>query len=110
LKKSLHAHILNLSPPINLNKIWFKNHVAYTLAKYSMSIYALGWAEEFKSIPISVNCLWPKSIISTSAIKNNFGKENIYQFSRKPSIVADSAFYILSTKPGSLTGKFLYVK
>ncbi len=75
-----------------------------------MSIYALGWAEEFKSIPISVNCLWPKSIISTSAIKNNFGKENIYQFSRKPSIVADSAFYILSTKPGSLTGKFLYVK
>jgi citronellol/citronellal dehydrogenase len=81
LKNSNHAHILNLSPPINLNKIWFGNHVAYTLAKYSMSIYALGWAEEFKNIPIAVNCLWPKTIIATAAIKNNFGKENIYQFS-----------------------------
>jgi citronellol/citronellal dehydrogenase len=74
-----------------------------------MSIYALGWAEEFKKIPISVNCLWPKTIISTAAIQNNFGKENFFQFSRKPSIVAEAAFCILSTKPGKLTGKFLYV-
>ncbi len=83
--------------------------MAYTLAKYSMSIYALGWAEEFKNIPIAVNCLWPKTIIATAAIKNNFGKENIYQFSWKPEIVADAAFYILSCKPNLLSGWFLYV-
>lgn len=83
--------------------------MAYTLSKYSMSLYALGWAEEFREIPISVNCLWPKTIISTAAIKNNFGKENIYRFSRKPSFVAEAAFCILSCKPGFLTGKFLYV-
>ena len=56
-----------------MNPNWFKNHSAYTLAKYSMSIYALGWSKEFKKFNISVNCIWPKSTIATSAIKNHLG-------------------------------------
>lgn len=59
--KSRHPHILNISPPLNLNPAWFANHVAYTIAKYGMSMCALGMAEEFKADKIGVNCLWPRT-------------------------------------------------
>lgn len=61
LLKSRHPHILNISPPLNLNPMWFKQHVAYTIAKYGMSLCALGMAEEFKDDKIGVNCLWPRT-------------------------------------------------
>lgn len=61
LLKSRHAHILNISPPLNLNPLWFKQHVAYTIAKYGMSMCALGMAEEFRDDKIAVNCLWPRT-------------------------------------------------
>lgn len=108
LKKSSHAHILNISPPLNLNPFWFKNHVAYTISKYGMSMCALGMAEEFKADNISVNALWPRTAIYTAAIEMITGSSpDTKAASRKPEIMADAAYYILTTNPPSLTGKFL---
>lgn len=108
LKKSNHAHILNISPPLNLNPFWFKNHVAYTISKYGMSMCALGMAEEFKTDNIAVNALWPRTAIYTAAIEMlTSGSEEAKATSRKPEIMADAAYYILTTNPPSLTGKFL---
>lgn len=102
LKKSNHPHILILSPPINLNPKWFKDHLAYTLSKYGMSMCVLGLSEELRESNISVNALWPKTTIATAAIQYNFPKE-IYQASRKPEIVAQAALCILRQK---VTGQF----
>lgn len=106
LKKSDHAHILNLSPPLNLDPKWFGQHLAYTISKYGMSMIVLGLSEELKSIPVAVNALWPKTIIATAAIKNLPGGEQLINMSRKPSIVADAAFAILKKQPASFTGRF----
>uniref|UniRef100_A0A8D8T4W3 Hydroxysteroid dehydrogenase-like protein 2 n=1 Tax=Cacopsylla melanoneura TaxID=428564 RepID=A0A8D8T4W3_9HEMI len=108
LKKSSHAHILNISPPLNLNPFWFKNHVAYTISKYGMSMCALGMAEELKEENISVNALWPRTAIYTAAIEMiTGGSPDAKATARKPEIMADAAYYILSSDPPSLTGKFL---
>ncbi|KAI5701450.1 hypothetical protein M8J75_009703 [Diaphorina citri] len=108
LKKSNHAHILNISPPLNLNPFWFKNHVAYTISKYGMSMCALGMAEEFKGDNIAVNALWPRTAIYTAAIEMlTGGSADAKATSRKPEIMADAAYYILSSNPPSLTGQFL---
>ncbi|MFV0604917.1 MAG: SDR family oxidoreductase [Niabella sp.] len=104
LKQSGHAHILTLSPPINLNPKWLGNHVAYTLSKYNMSMMAMGWAEEFKNIPIASNALWPKTTIDTAAVRNLLGGEALAKMSRTPQIVADAAFHILKETPASCTG------
>lgn len=108
LKKSSHAHILNISPPLNLNPFWFKNHVAYTISKYGMSMCALGMAEELKGDNISVNALWPRTAIYTAAIEMlTGGSGDAKATARKPDIMADAAYYILTTNPPSLTGRFL---
>jgi citronellol/citronellal dehydrogenase len=107
LKKSTHAHILTLSPPINLDPKWLGPHVAYTLSKYSMSVLAMGWAEEFKSVPIASNTLWPKTTIATAAVKNLLGGEQLMKMSRWPEIVADATAAIVSKAPDLLTGKAL---
>ncbi|MBC7721303.1 MAG: SDR family oxidoreductase, partial [Pedobacter sp.] len=73
LKKSSNAHILTLSPPINLDPKWIGPHLAYTLTKYNMSMMALGWAEEFKNHPIASNALWPRTTIDTAAVRNLLG-------------------------------------
>lgn len=104
LLKSDHAHILNLSPPLNLNPIWFGNHVAYTIAKYGMSMCVLGMSNEFKG-DIGVNALWPKTAIQTAAVEMLLG-DNSSLYSRKPDIVADAAYEILSSDPKSVTGNF----
>jgi citronellol/citronellal dehydrogenase len=96
LKKSSNPHILTLSPPLNFDMKWFKPHVAYTLAKYNMSLLTSAWAEEFKKDGIASNSLWPATLIATAAVKNLLGGEKLFQVSRKPEIVADAAFYILS--------------
>lgn len=105
LKKAKNPHILNLSPPLNMNPKWFKKHLAYTMSKYGMSMCTLGMAEEFKSDGIAVNSLWPKTIIATAAISVNFPKI-IYHASRKPAIVADAAYEILTSDSRKVTGNF----
>ncbi|XP_037547870.1 hydroxysteroid dehydrogenase-like protein 2 [Nematolebias whitei] len=104
LLKSGRPHILNLSPPLNLNPVWFKNHTAYTMAKYGMSMCVLGMAEEFRG-QIAVNALWPKTAIQTAAM-DMLGGDGIGKQCRKADIIADAAYAILS-KPKDYTGHFL---
>lgn len=105
LKKSSNPHILNLSPPLNMQAKWFQAHVAYTMSKYGMSMCTLGMAEEFKALGIAVNSLWPKTLIATAAISVNFPK-HIFAASRKPSIMADAAYFILTSNSHEVTGNF----
>lgn len=104
LKKSKIAHILNLSPPLNLNPMWFKQHCAYTIAKYGMSMCVLGMAEEFRG-EIAVNALWPKTAIHTAAM-DMLGGSGIESQCRKVEIIADAAYSIFR-KPKSFTGNFI---
>jgi citronellol/citronellal dehydrogenase len=105
LKKGTNPHILTLSPPLNLDPKWFQHHVAYTIAKYGMSLCVLGMAEEFRVDGIAVNALWPRTVILTAALAMLGGitpPENC----RKPDIVADAAYAILTRDSRSYTGHF----
>ncbi|XP_072848108.1 hydroxysteroid dehydrogenase-like protein 2 [Pogona vitticeps] len=104
LRKSKIGHILNISPPINLNPIWFKNHCAYTISKYGMSMCVLGMSEEFKG-EVAVNALWPQTAIYTSAM-DMLGGAGVEKQCRKTDILADAAYCIL-TKPKNYTGNFV---
>lgn len=84
---------------------WFSNHVAYTMAKYGMSMCVLGMAREYENANISVNALWPRTIIYTAAVEMLHGQEG-YPFSRKPEIMADAAYAILCRSAGASTGNF----
>jgi len=95
LKKSANAHILNLSPPINMNPKWFKNHLAYTVSKYDMTMIAMGLAAELKEFGIACNSLWPVTTIATAAVQNLLGGDALMKMSRRPEIMADAAFEIL---------------
>ncbi|MEJ2294851.1 MAG: NAD(P)-dependent oxidoreductase [Candidatus Lokiarchaeota archaeon] len=106
LKKSENPHILNLSPPLNMDPKWFAHHIAYTMSKYGMSMCVLGMAEEFKKDKIAVNALWPRTAIATAAVKNLLGGENAVKHSRKPEIVADAAYYIITKPSKECTGNF----
>lgn len=106
LKKSENPHILMLSPPLDLKAKWFSGHLAYSIAKYGMSLCVLGLAEEFKQDGIAVNALWPRTVIATAAIANIVGGPELMQASRTPEIVADAA-HIIFTKPSrDFTGQF----
>jgi citronellol/citronellal dehydrogenase len=105
LKKSTNPHILTLSPPLNMKPKWFKDNLAYTISKYGMSMCTLGMSDELKSSGIAVNSLWPKTTIATAAIEVNFPKE-ILEASRKPSIMADAAYGILTSDSRQVTGNF----
>ncbi|MEE9273046.1 MAG: NAD(P)-dependent oxidoreductase [Robiginitomaculum sp.] len=107
LKESDHAHILNLSPPLDMSAKWFKNHTAYTIAKYGMSMCTLGMAEEFKSLGIGVNSLWPVTTINTAAVRNVLGGDQMAKMSRTPEILSDSAHLILTKDPKAFTGHFV---
>lgn len=105
LLKADNPHILNLSPPLSLNPKWFKNHCAYTMAKYGMSLCVLGMAEEFRDRGVAVNALWPRTVIYTAAIAMLEGMvkpENC----RTPEIVADAAHTILTRDSRSCSGNF----
>ncbi|MBA4167420.1 MAG: NAD(P)-dependent oxidoreductase [Chitinophagaceae bacterium] len=106
LKKSANPHILNLSPPINLDPKWFGKHVAYTISKYGMSMLVLGLAEELRPFNIAVNALWPRTTIATAAVQNLLGGDYLVKKSRKPDIVADAAFHILQKPSSQTTGNF----
>jgi citronellol/citronellal dehydrogenase len=107
LKKSEHAHILSLSPPINMAPHWLRPFAPYTLSKYGMTILTLGMAEEFRDYGISCNTLWPATYIATAAVEVNLGGDAASEVSRKPEIMADAAHHILCTVRGELTGQSL---
>ena len=106
LKKSENGHILTLSPPLNLAPHWFKNHVAYTIAKYGMSMVTLGLSGELEDDGIAANCLWPKTIIATAAVQNLLGGDQAMAQSRRPEIVADAASVIFQKDARENTGQF----
>jgi citronellol/citronellal dehydrogenase len=105
LLKAKNPHILNLSPPLNMSPKWFQNHVAYTMAKYGMSMCVLGMAAEFKDQGVAVNALWPRTTIATAAV-NMLGGEDMMRQSRKPEIISDAAHAILTSDSRSCTGNF----
>ncbi|MGN6419052.1 MAG: SDR family oxidoreductase [Pseudobacter sp.] len=106
LKKSHNPHILNLSPPLNMDPSWFSKHLAYTMSKYGMSMVILGLAEELKPHRIAANALWPKTTIATAAVQNLLGGDFLIQRSRKPEIVAEAALHILKQPSYECTGNF----
>jgi citronellol/citronellal dehydrogenase len=106
LRKADNPHILNLSPPLNMEARWFRNHVAYTMAKFGMSMCVLGMAAEFKGYGIGVNALWPRTAIDTAAVRNLLGGEAIANRSRTPEIIADAAWHILTKPSKECTGNF----
>jgi citronellol/citronellal dehydrogenase len=107
LKKAANPHILNISPPLNMEARWFAPHVAYTMAKFGMSMCVLGMADEYKSAGIAVNALWPRTAIATAAVKNLLGGDHAMRGSRKPEIMGDAAHAILTKPSRELTGRFL---
>lgn len=106
LKKSENPHILNLSPPLDMSAKWFAGTVAYTIAKYTMSMCVLGMAEEFKEFGIAVNALWPRTAIATAAVQNHLGGDEIMRLSRNVDIMADASYEILTKDAKSFTGNF----
>ena len=106
LKKSDHAHILTLSPPLDMAAKWFKAHVAYSIAKYGMSMCTLGMAAEFEKDAIAVNALWPLTAIDTAAVRNVLGGDQMAKMSRTPDIMADAAYAVLIRDPKTCTGNF----
>ncbi len=106
LKKSA-GHILNLSPPLNLASKWFAQFSPYTVTKYGMSMLTLGMSEEFASYGISVNSLWPQTMIATAAIEFQLGNRESFKQARLPSIMADAAHVILHSSGRQITGRLL---
>jgi citronellol/citronellal dehydrogenase len=104
LLKGRNPHILNLSPPLSLDPKWFRDHCAYTMAKYGMSLCVLGMSEEFRGAGVAVNALWPKTAIATAALAMIPGVEP--RFCRKPAILADAAHAILVRDSRACTGNF----
>lgn len=106
LKEAKNPHVLTLSPPLNMEARWFSGHVAYSIAKFGMSLCVLGFAEEFKEYGIAVNALWPRTTIATAAVQNLLGGDEMVQRSRYPSIMGDAAFHIFSRDSRTCTGNF----
>ncbi|MEM1007950.1 MAG: NAD(P)-dependent oxidoreductase [Myxococcota bacterium] len=106
LLRAQNPHVLNLSPPLHMQPHWFGPHVAYTIAKYGMSMCVLGMAEEFRGEGIAFNALWPKTAIATAAVQNLLGGKEAIQQCRTPQIVADAAYQILTRESRSCTGQF----
>ena len=106
LRQAENPHVLNLSPPLNMEARWFGPHVAYTMAKYGMSLCVLGMAEEFKREGIAFNALWPRTAIDTSAVRNLLGGDDMARRSRTPEILADAAYEILNRPSKTCSGNF----
>ncbi len=106
LLEAENPHILNISPPLNMEARWFAPHVAYTMAKYGMSMCVLGMAEEFRDEGVAVNALWPKTAIATAAVRNLLGGEQMIQQSRTPEIMSDAAHAVLTRESSECSGNF----
>ncbi|MBM3846403.1 MAG: NAD(P)-dependent oxidoreductase [Verrucomicrobia bacterium] len=107
LARAANPHILNISPPLSLAPRWFGPHVAYSIAKYGMSLCVLGMAEEFKGGGIAVNALWPRTIIATAAVQNLLGGDAAIRRARRPGIMGDAAHAVLTKPSREFTGRFL---
>ena len=107
LKKSANPHSLMLSPPLDMKAKWFAGHVAYSIAKYGMSLCVLGFAEELKKSGVAVNALWPRTTIATAAVNNLLGGDKLMRMSRTPEILADAAHMIFCKPAKTFTGNFL---
>jgi citronellol/citronellal dehydrogenase len=107
LKKAANPHVLMLSPPLDMSARWFAPHVAYTMAKFGMSMCVLGMAEEFRSDGIAFNALWPRTAIATAAVEFALGGDAMMKASRTPDILADAAHLIFTKPAKSFTGNFL---
>ena len=107
LKKSKNPHILTMSPPLEIKKKWFTGHIAYTMAKYGMSMCCLGWSDELRRWNIASNALWPRTAIATAAIKNILGGDYTMNRSRGPEIMADAAYLILIQNSKEFNGNFV---
>jgi citronellol/citronellal dehydrogenase len=107
LKQAANPHILMLSPPLDMNAKWFAPHVAYSMAKFNMSIIALGLAGELKAEGIAVNTLWPRTTIATAAVKNLLGGDALVRRSRTPDIMGDAAHVIFTQDAKTFSGRFL---
>jgi citronellol/citronellal dehydrogenase len=105
LRRAANPHILNLSPPLNLDQKWFSGHVAYTMSKYGMSMCTHGMSEEFRQDGIAVNSLWPRTAIATAAIRMLLSEHGVAA-SRRPEIVADAAWSIVTRDSRSYSGNF----
>ena len=106
LKQADNPHVLTLSPPLNMDPKWFGSHVAYTIAKYGMSMCTLGMAEEFRGDGVAFNSLWPRTIIATAAVQNLLGGDAAMARSRRPEIMGDAAHAIFSRPSRECTGNF----
>lgn len=106
LLKASNPHVLNLSPPLNMESRWFAPHVAYTMAKFGMSMCVLGMSAEFRKQGVAFNALWPKTAIATAAVNNLLGGEEAIKRCRKPEIMADAAYVIFSKSSRECTGNF----
>lgn len=106
LLKSSNPHILCLAPPIDMDRGWFAGTLPYTMAKYGMSLCVLGLSQEFSKQGVAVNALWPETGIATAAVANLLGGEAAVQCCRKPEIVADAAYEILTRESRTCTGNF----
>ncbi len=106
LKRSGNAHILSLSPPLDMQPKWFAPHLAYTISKFGMSMIVLGLSEELREHKIAVNALWPRTTIATAAVENLLGGDFLVQRSRQPEIVADAALDIVLRPSADCTGNF----
>ncbi|MDF2384138.1 NAD(P)-dependent oxidoreductase [Nostoc ellipsosporum NOK] len=104
LKKGNNPHILTLSPPVNIKPKWLAGHIAYTLAKYNMTLMAMGWAAEFKQYGIASNSLWPLTTIDTAAVRNLLGGDALVKMSRKTDILSDAAYAIFNRNAADCTG------
>ncbi|MFP6750250.1 MAG: SDR family NAD(P)-dependent oxidoreductase, partial [Pirellulaceae bacterium] len=101
-----NPHVLNLSPPLNMESRWFAPHVAYTMSKFGMSMCVLGMAEELREQGVAVNALWPRTVIATAAVQNLLGGDAMVQRCRKPKIMADAAHAILVRDSRECSGNF----
>jgi citronellol/citronellal dehydrogenase len=107
LERAQNPHILMLSPPLDMQEKWFAPHLAYTMAKFGMSLCVLGLAGELRPKGIAVNALWPRTTIATAAVRNLLGGEALVQASRTPEILADAAWHVFAKPARDFTGRFL---
>ncbi len=106
LLKGDNPHVLNISPPLNFEARWFKDHGAYSVAKFNMSVWVLGMSAEFAEQGVAFNALWPRTTIATAAVRNLLGGESMVEASRKPAIMGDAAHAILTRDSRACTGNF----
>lgn len=107
LKNSENPHILNLSPPLNLDEKWFASYAPYTITKYGMSMLTIGMSQEFAHYGVSVNSLWPRTIIATAAVEFTIGGKQLFNQARLPNIMADAAYEILRSEKRAISGRLM---